>query len=85
MNQKYFKGTRVKVLIGHALWSNKNEVTDIRPELTEDIATVEYTYGEMSEIDSKYSKGEQGYRDYCLKFDKYGSIAWFDEDDIILL
>lgn len=94
--QKYKKGERVKVLVGHRIWSNgmdfpnakllasdgKFKEYDIRPELTEDIATVEYTYGQMSESDWKYSKGEDGYKRYSLKFDNHGSIAWFDEENI---
>lgn len=97
-NQKYKKGDRVKVTIGHSLWSPKKmpqfdkykylgndydfHLYDMNPELTEDTATVEYTYGEMSEIDFRYSKGERGYKQYSLKFDKHGSISWFDENII---
>ena len=95
--QLYKKGDRVKVKYGHLLWSNddrvkfgkfiqqdgKTKLWDMRPELTEDIATVEYSYGEMSETDFRFSKGEQGYKQYSLKFDKHGSIAWFDEVDLI--
>ena len=84
--QKYKKGDRVKVLIGHLIWTfNKGQSScrDINPKLTEDIATVECTYGEMSEIDERYSKGEDGYKRYSLHFDKYGSICWFDEDIIV--
>lgn len=81
--QKYQKGDRVKVLVGHPIWSNNGGWLDVAPQLTQDIATVEYTYGEMSEIDSKYSKGENGYKEYSLKFDKHGSVAWFDEKNII--
>lgn len=85
-NQKYQKGDRVKVLVGHRIWHFKEGMAgmeDIRPELKDDTATVEYTYGQMSEMDNRYSKGEDGYKSYSLKFDTYGSIAWFDEDDII--
>ena len=84
--QKYKSGDRVKVLVGHRIWhfrEGEAAMEDIRPELKNDIATVEYTYGEMSEKDNRYSKGEDGYKSYSLKFDTYGSIAWFDEDDII--
>ncbi len=55
---------------------------DIRPELTKDIATVAYTYGEKSETDFKYSKTEDGYKKYSLIFDNYGSISWFHEDQL---
>lgn len=88
MEQKYKKGDRVKVLVGHLMWTLKGGVVtheDIRPELTEDTATVEYTYGQMSEIDERYSKGDSGYESYSLNFDKHGSIAWFDEDIIVPL
>ena len=85
--QKYKKGDRVKVLVGHPIWTisgkDKGKMEDICPELTEDIATVQYTYGEMSEIDRRYSKGDDGYKKYSLKFDKYGSISWFDESIIV--
>jgi hypothetical protein len=84
--QKYKKGERVKVFVGHPMWSisgpNKGRVQDLRPELTEDTATVEYTYGQMSESDFKYSKGSDGYKRYSLIFDKHGSICWFDEENI---
>lgn len=97
--QKYQKGDRVKVLIGHRMWSSGMEIPgakllrsgdkfkeyDISPHLTEDIATVQYTYGEMSEIDERFSKGDDGYKSYCLKFDKNGTISWFEEDVIIPL
>jgi hypothetical protein len=96
--QKYKKGERVKVFIGHSMWSNgiempnakllfedgKFKMYDIRPQLTEDTATVEYTYGEMAEVDGRFSKGDGGYKRYSLKFDKHGRIAWFDEDNIYL-
>lgn len=82
--QKYQKGDRVKVLVGHPMWSTKGGWLDINPELTEDAGTIEYTYGQMSEIDSRYSTGEQGYRQYCINFDKHGSISWFDEENIVL-
>lgn len=87
--QKYKKGDRVKVKYGHILWSNDKRMVgnnwkqigemqyDIRPELTEDIATVEYTYEE------KFSKGDDDFNIYSLKFDKHGSISWFDEDHLI--
>lgn len=95
--QKYKKGDRVKVNVGHWMYSNKENSSigkfigksenggfyyDIRPQLTEDTATVEYTYGEKSETDGRFSKGESGYKQYSLKFDKYGSISWFDEENI---
>lgn len=84
--QKYKKGDRVKVLIGHPMWQSDGEGKvrnfDCRPELTQDVATVEYSYGEKSETDSRYSPGEQGYKSYSLKFDKYGSISWFEENVI---
>ncbi len=87
IEQKYKKGDRVKVLIGHPIWTisgkNKGQVMDAMPQLVEDTATVEYTYGEKSETDWKFSKGDSGYKQYCLNFDKHGSIAWFDEDHII--
>lgn len=85
--QKYKKGDRVKVIIGHSMWKvgggKDAELIDIHPQLTEDIATVEYTYGEKSEIDSLYSKGDSGYKRYRLRFDKHGSISWFDEENLI--
>lgn len=86
-NQKFHKGDRVKVLIGHPMWTisgkNKGKCVDLSPELTEDIATVNYTYGEMSETDGRYSKGDDGYKRYSLTFDKHGTISWFDEQIII--
>ena len=86
-NQKYKKGDRVKVLVGSQMWTNhgKGNVTirDTMAELMQDTATVEYTYGEKSETDGRFSKGEDGYKRYCLNFDKHGSIAWFDEQIII--
>lgn len=63
--------------------NDKWAVIDIMPHYTEDIGTIEYTYGQMSEIDNKYSKGEDGYKKYSIKFDKYGSVSWFDERDIV--
>lgn len=87
MAQKFQKGDRVKVLNGHIIWEyadGKFKRQDLRPELKEDTATVEYTYGQMSEVDWRYSKGTNGYKEYSLKFDKYGSISWFHEKDIIL-
>lgn len=97
MEQKYKKGERVRVLVGHRLWSSdplfkggkvlsengKFKEIDINPELTEDTATVEYTYGQASETDSRFSKGKDGYDRYSLRFDKHGSICWFDEFDIV--
>lgn len=85
LKAKYPNGTRVKVSVGHLIYSfegGKCSSQDISPHLTEDVATVEYTYGEKSETDYKYSRGERGYSQYCLKFDKYGSIAWFNESVI---
>lgn len=58
---------------------------DIRPELTEDIATVEYTYGEKSETDYRFSGGDAEYKRYCIKFDKHGTISWFDEEQLELI
>jgi len=88
MKAKYPNGTRVKVKIGHRMWSNdgngKIMETDTAPYLTEDTATVMYTYGEKSETDWKFSKGDDGYKQYGLKFDKYGEISWFDESDLIV-
>lgn len=83
MKAKYPNGTRVKVTIGHPMWSNKGPVTDLAPHLTEDTATVMYTYGEKSETDNRYTKGYSGYKQYGLRFDKYGEIAWFDEERLI--
>lgn len=86
MDQKYKKGDRVKVSIGQPIWQNNNgkiEWLDIHPEYKDDVATVEYTYGEMSEVDPKFSPDEQGYKQYCLNFDKYGKISWFSEHDIL--
>lgn len=86
MEQKYKKGERVKVLVGHNIWHFKDgQATheDIRPELKEDTATVEHTYGELSETDCKFSKGDRGYKQYGLRFDKYGYMAWFDEHNIV--
>lgn len=87
MIQKYKKGDRVRVLVGHPIWTisgkGKGLVVDAMPQLTKDTATVEYTYGEMSEINPLYSKGEGGYKSYCLKFDKHGKISWFDEEHLI--
>jgi len=85
--QKYNKGDRVKVIIGHPILAingdGKSDLVDTMPELTKDIATVEYTYGEMSETDNRFSKGDGGYKRYSLNFDKYGSISWFNESVII--
>lgn len=81
--QKYKQGDRVKVLFGHPMWSNNDGWIDIAPYLTEDVATVEYSYGEKSETDSRFSKDGSGYHQYSLKFDKYGSVAWFNENTII--
>lgn len=86
MKAKYPNGIRVKVKYGHTMWSmykGNLTVQDIRPELTQDVATVMYTYGEMSETDHRFSKGDEGYKSYSLKFDKYGQIAWFEEDHLI--
>lgn len=88
--QKFNKGDRVKVKYGHVIWS-KEEMNigkylgkaefghcyDIRPALTEDVATVEYEYKEQ------YGGVKEG-NEYSLKFDKHGSIAWFNEADLIL-
>lgn len=86
MKARYPNGTRVKVKYGHLIYSSFKGNTgwsDARPELTEDTATVAYTYGEKSETDGKYSKGDAGYKSYALTFDKYGTIAWFDEKHLI--
>lgn len=86
MVQKYQRGDRVKVLVGHRIWVvnyNERKERDIAAYLKDDIATVQYTYGQMSEVDKRFSKSEIGYKEYCLKFDKYGTIAWFDEEIII--
>lgn len=87
MEQKFKNGDRVKVKVGHPIWQRSNgkvEWMDMMPELTQDIATVEYTYGEKSETDYRFSKGEEGYKEYSLKFDNHGSISWFNEDVIYL-
>lgn len=87
MKAKYPNGTRVKVKYGHLIWNigggKEMKATDISPHLTEDIATVEYTYGEKSETDFRYSQGDDGYKRYSLRFDKFGGISWFDEDCLI--
>lgn len=86
--QKYNNGDRVKVSVGHWIISptensklgkfvekyNDSFVYDMRPELTEDEATVDYSYAE------RYGKGDkESSHSYSLKFDKYGSISWFEE------
>lgn len=49
---------------------------DTRPILTEEIAEVEFSYYE------KYGGADRDHR-YQLKFEKSGSIAWFNENIII--
>lgn len=78
---KYPNGTRVKVKMGYSmmdLQGGKYVNYDLRPELTMDTATVEYTFGEIYD-----GKGEDAFKTYALKFDKHGSISWFSEDNII--
>lgn len=81
--QKFKKGDRVKVLVGHAVWTNDNgkvTVFDVAPMLKEDIATV---IGSHRDI---YGRDVQdGWVDYTLRFDKYGQIAWFHEKNIVLV
>ncbi len=91
--QKFKAGDRVKVKYGHIMWSktaiDSNGIKtikkgdngnwfmyDINPSLTEDEATVEYEYKE------KYG-GDNQKNQYSLKFDKHGSVSWFDEDHLI--
>ena len=89
MKAKIPNGTRVKVKIGHRLWKSNGKggtiEYDMCPELKADTASVQYTYGEKSETDSKYSPGdERTYAQYALKFDKHGVRAWFNESDLII-
>jgi len=77
--QKYQKGDRVKVLVGHQILGKGDNgwfTQDINPTLVDDTATVEYEYKE------KYGGGSER-NEYSLKFDKHGSISWFDEKIII--
>ena len=52
---------------------------DMNPELTEDVATVDYSYHEMHGNKSR----EPDSHSYALIFDKRGWIAWFDENNLI--
>ena len=78
---KYPNGTRVKVKVGHPMLEFKDGKYvkyDLRPELTMDTATVEYTYGEAYGGVSKDT-----FKNYSLRFDKHGLVSWFDEDNLI--
>ncbi len=88
MIQKYKKGDRVKVTVGQLIWQNNNgnvEGFDLHPEYTKDIGTIEHSYYDMSLVDPKYSSGEEGKKAYCINFDKYGEISWFNEKNIYLV
>ena len=97
--QKFKKGDRVKVKYGQLIWSRENlkfdeanlkselegvKWYDLHPEYTKDIATIEYSYNERYGSSMNGDK-DTSYDNYCLKFDKYGSISWFNEKDIQLV
>ena len=80
MNLK--KGTRVRIKIGHPFYTTKNGKlirTDMRPDLVGKIATIQYSYYE------RYGGNKFQMSQYCLKFRKLGTMAWFSTNQFDVL